>query len=73
MTAEPDLGDNTATTTTLVGIAEPDVSVIKVDMPDPVPAGSNLTYTINVTNTGPSDAQTVGLNDRCPPARRSCP
>src|SRR5205085_7884534 len=43
-----------------------DLAVIKSDSPDPVIAGNNLTYTINFSNTGPSDAQTVTVTDAVP-------
>jgi uncharacterized repeat protein (TIGR01451 family) len=43
-----------------------DLSVTKTDAPDPVPAGSNLTYTITVNNAGPSAAAGVNLNDTLP-------
>jgi hypothetical protein len=51
---------------TLVGVLLPpavtavaataDLSVSKVDSPDPVVAGSNITYTISVTSAGPDAA-----------------
>jgi uncharacterized repeat protein (TIGR01451 family) len=50
--------NNTATTTTTVEpVAEPsaDVSVTKADEPDPVAPGNKLTYTLTVTNNGPSN------------------
>ena len=34
--------------------------------PTTVIAGNNLTYTLSITNGGPSDAQTVGLSDPLP-------
>ena len=40
-----------------------DLEIVKTDSPDPVLAGNNLTYTLSVTNVGPSDAQTVSLTD----------
>jgi uncharacterized repeat protein (TIGR01451 family) len=44
----------TATTTTQ---ASADVEIVSnTDTPDPVTAGSNITYTINFRNNGPSDA-----------------
>jgi uncharacterized repeat protein (TIGR01451 family) len=46
--------------------ASADLSVTKTDTPDPVVAGSDLTYTITVANAGPSDAQNVGLSDAVP-------
>lgn len=43
-----------------------DLNLTKVDSPDPVTAGSNLTYTITVSNEGPDDATTVALSDPLP-------
>ncbi len=43
-----------------------DVADLKVDSSDPVIAGTGLTYTITVTNEGPSDAQAVSLDDTVP-------
>jgi uncharacterized repeat protein (TIGR01451 family) len=34
--------------------------------PDPVGEGNNLTYTITISNSGPSDAQNVNLTDTLP-------
>ncbi len=49
---------NTATATTAV-VASADLTVTLTDAPDPVTAGSNLTYTATVSNAGPSDATGV--------------
>src|SRR5437667_12838123 len=43
-----------------------DIGVSKVGLPEPVGAGSNLTYTVTVTNAGPNDATLVVLNDTLP-------
>ena len=64
-TFDPCPGNNSATATTAV-IARADLSVTKSDAPDPVNAGENITYTIDVANAGPSDAQTVSLSDATP-------
>jgi len=40
-----------------------DIADLKVDSPDPVAAGATLTYTITVTNLGPSDAANVIVTD----------
>ena len=45
---------------------EADLAVTKTSTPDPVNAGSNITYTITVNNGGPNDAPFVGLNDNLP-------
>ena len=37
-----------------------------IDSPDPVIAGTNLTYTVQVLNNGPSAAQNVTLNGAVP-------
>ncbi len=46
--------------------APADLSVTKVDSADPVVAGSNLSYTINVTNLTATAATTVALSDTLP-------
>jgi uncharacterized repeat protein (TIGR01451 family) len=43
-----------------------DLSILKSDSPDPVPAGMNLTYTITVNNEGPDAAQFVFMEDSLP-------
>lgn len=43
-----------------------DLSIAKVDNPDPVVAGEQLTYTVQVANDGPSDASGVKLVDTLP-------
>jgi uncharacterized repeat protein (TIGR01451 family) len=57
--------NNSATETTTVN-TQADLRVTKSDSPDPVLAGNNITYTLTVTNSGPSDAQTVALSDTLP-------
>jgi uncharacterized repeat protein (TIGR01451 family) len=64
-TFDDDLEDNLDTVTTdVAGIA--DVSIVKEDSPDPVLAGNNLTYTLHVTNNGPSTADDVVVTDVLP-------
>jgi uncharacterized repeat protein (TIGR01451 family) len=43
-----------------------DVSVTKSDTPDPVTVGTNVTYTMTVTNNGPDIATDVELTDVLP-------
>jgi uncharacterized repeat protein (TIGR01451 family) len=64
-TPDPNSGNNSGTATTTVAAAA-DLSVTKTDAPDPVTPGSNLVYTITVTNGGPSNAASVSLNDTLP-------
>jgi len=54
---------------TTMAIIDPatDVSLAKTDDPDPVTAGSNLTYTLTVVNNGPLEATGIVLTDRLPP------
>jgi uncharacterized repeat protein (TIGR01451 family) len=68
-TPDPDEGGPSDTTTTTVAAPPPvaDLSVTKVDDPDPVMLGDNLTYTITVTNSGTIDATNVELLDSLPP------
>jgi len=65
-TSDPTPGNNTGTATTTV-VTSADLLVVKVDSPDPVTAGADLTYTITVTNGGSSDAQNLSLSDTLPP------
>jgi uncharacterized repeat protein (TIGR01451 family) len=43
-----------------------DLSITKDGLPNPVTVGSNLTYTITVTNNGPSGATGVTVSDSLP-------
>ena len=64
-TPDPDLSNNSSTNNTEV-TARADLAVTKTGSPSPVPAGSQLTYTLNVENLGPGDAQNVLLTDPIP-------
>ncbi len=57
--------DNTAVALTTVNPAS-DLAVFKSDSPDPVNVNSALTYSITVTNLGPSAAAGVTLTDTLP-------
>src|SRR5262249_51185052 len=50
--------NNSATATTTVSTGA-DVSIMKVDAPDPVAAGQLLTYTLTARNDGPASATGV--------------
>ena len=43
-----------------------DLSLTKTDSPDPVGVGEDLTYTLTLTNDGPSNAQNVVVTDTLP-------
>jgi uncharacterized repeat protein (TIGR01451 family) len=64
---DPNSSNNTATATTVVGGAGPDLTVTNVASPNPVQAGNNITYTQVVTNTG-SSAATGGTFTEATPA-----
>ncbi len=57
--------DDTVEETTSV-VTEADLSITKTDSVDPVLAGEPLTYTVTVTNNGPSDAANVAVTDTLP-------
>lgn len=42
------------------------LSITKAATPDPVAVGTNLTYTLTVTNGGPNDAPSVTVTDALP-------
>ncbi len=64
-TSDPNAGNQSGTATSTVGTAA-DLSVTKLDTPDPVVPGNNLTYTITASNAGPSNAAGVSLSDILP-------
>jgi uncharacterized repeat protein (TIGR01451 family) len=66
-TRDPNLSDNTSSTTTPV--AQPqsaDLRITKTVAPVQFTAGGDLTYTLTSTNLGPTTAQNVRLNDPLP-------
>jgi len=67
-TTDPNAGNNTATATTTVRPPpSADLSITKTNTPDPVVAGQNVTYTLQVTNpVGASAAQSVTVTDAVP-------
>jgi uncharacterized repeat protein (TIGR01451 family) len=62
---DPLPGNNHASTSTEV-LTKADLSIGMMDHPDPVAPGTNLTYTLVVTNNGPSDAISLILTDTLP-------
>ena len=62
---DPDGSNDSATEGTSVQ-TEADLSITKTDSADPVLAGTDLTYTLSVTNAGPSDATNVVVSDPVP-------
>jgi uncharacterized repeat protein (TIGR01451 family) len=64
-TSDPNAANNSASAQTTVRPLA-DLSITKTDTPDPVAAGSNITYTITVTNNGPSTATSVSVTDAVP-------
>src|SRR5439155_436633 len=58
-------GNNTATATTKVK-KQADLAVTKADAPDPVVAGTDLTYDIALNNLGPNYAVNASLTDATP-------
>ncbi len=65
-TADPDPADNAATATSTVS-ALADVSITKTAAPVQPAAGADVTFTMVVTNAGPSTARDVVLTDPPPP------
>ena len=64
-TPDPNTANNSATGA-VTFISEADLSITKTASPNPVVAGTNLTYTINVNNAGPSTATGVVVKDTLP-------
>ncbi|HYC90856.1 MAG TPA: endonuclease/exonuclease/phosphatase family protein [Thermoanaerobaculia bacterium] len=65
-TTDPNAANNSSTATTTIGVGSADVSIAKTDSPDPVNAGGDITYTITVTNAGPTNAASASMSDTLP-------
>ena len=72
-TAENEFDPNPSNDTAVAGVVaggggspQADLVLQKTDSPDPVRAGQSLTYTLVVTNRGPSDATLVQVVDPLP-------
>lgn len=64
-TTDPNPANNSASTTTLAKSGA-DLQLALTDAPDPVIAGTELTYTMQVQNNGPLDAENVSISDTLP-------
>ncbi len=65
--SDPNVANNTATVSTVVGTtAKGELTVTNVASPNPVAAGSPITYTQVVTNTGTAAATTATFNETTP-------
>ena len=64
-TTDPSTGDNEASQTTTV-VPAASIVLAKSSSPDPVLLGKELTYTLTVSNSGPSDAPDVVATDTLP-------
>lgn len=67
-TIDPIAANNTASVRTIVGATGPNLSVTNVASPNPVQAGSNITYTQAVTNTGTSAVTGATFSEANAPA-----
>jgi len=69
-------GNSGPASDTLIVDPVADLDIAKSDSPDPVEAGATLTYTLVVTNTGPSEATGIVVTDTLPnaftPAGNTC-
>ncbi len=63
--SDPDSSNDSDSEDTSV-IREIDLGITKTDSPDPVTAGEELTWTLDVVNNGPSDATGVTVTDSLP-------
>ena len=64
-TSDPTAANNSTTVVTNVNIAC-DLTVTNSGVPNPVAAGSNITYTQTVTNNGPSNCSTATFSEPTP-------
>lgn len=59
------ISNNSANASTTV-LVRPDLAISKLESADPTPLGAPLTYTLRITNNGPSDAPGVVVTDTLP-------
>ena len=66
-TSDPNSANNSASTTTVVASpTQADLAIVKTASPEPVNQGTNITYQLRVTNSGPAVAQGVTVSDPLP-------
>lgn len=65
-TFDPNLSNNVALATTDVDLSVADLAISKTGLPNPVDAGSNLTYTLSVHNNGPDSSTSIIVVDTLP-------
>ena len=65
-TSDPVPGNDATSEDTAITTSA-DISVTKIESADPVNAGAGFSYTVTVSNAGPSDAASVSLTDVLPP------
>ena len=70
--ARPGPWEHGASEETTVSPVSADLAVLQTDDADPAPLGADVTYTLTVSNYGPSTADGVTLSTRSPPERTSC-
>lgn len=64
---DPSSSNNSASANVTVALAnQADLSISKAVTPNPILAGNNLTYTLTLTNSGPSSATLVQATDSLP-------
>ncbi len=65
LSATNSVNTDTTTVVTTIGVAC-DLSITNAGTPNPVTAGSNITYTQTVSNSGPSNCSTATFNETTP-------
>src|SRR5262249_34504491 len=65
---DPNAGNNTASDTDTAGTAQVDLAIAKTDGQATYVPGTPISYTLTVTNAGPSDAGGVIITDAVPAA-----
>ncbi|HWQ36072.1 MAG TPA: S8 family serine peptidase [Blastocatellia bacterium] len=66
LTVDPVPGNNSATSNPTKVQAQSDLAITKTGDPNPVIAGRNVTYTLKVTNNGPSNSISTVVTDVLP-------